>query len=571
MNDKIYYNPINGKELQVDSDGILHSPSHNMSFTATTSGELISLKSPIDASKLHMVKGGLFESDYNSVIHMISDGKIIPLLSPINHAALVKDADGLYSSKYDNIRYIVSDTGTIKPLIDPFHHTALVKDADGLYSSRYDNIRYIVSDTGAIKPLIDPFSGGSLTQNADGTYQSLSTGKPFIYDSIKDSLIPLYVPDDSGELGHIEGEMLVGNETGRRFEIDHDGTILTPQELAFREIKQKETERFNQMEQDGTIEDYLNDIKEKMKNQKPLSVDDMRQILNNELPDDVDELKQVRDQIYQQTTPIIVTQSTMAIQEFLNLNNIQNENDFTNYLRTIGVDGRIIDYLGMTHGTNFMSLLGQDMNAQISIIGKNNGDKILYIPTTQNSQTASTIEILQGGNLKVIDNNHTPVMVDGIRYGTVNIIDMKMNENGSLNMVESHHEVMPHDGFAPVDSKPRFIVTSSQRPLTINPNGEITQDMGINRQSILEAQDGVLKPIQQNETLEEKLQQLRDMGLDERYFTKPNIAGINYDINGEETMFESENLKQIPEIGINEIPFSKLINPDDEYRENRFR
>ena len=541
MDDKIYYSPISGEALEVGSDGLLHSPNNDLSYTINSYGEVIPLKSPYDGSELFLGNDGLFESRHNDVKYMVNDGKITPLLSPI-------------------------------------HNGELTRDADGLYSSPYDSTKYMVSDQGAIKPLIDPFSGGNLTQNPDGTYQSQNTGKPFMYDSSKDVLVPLYVPDDTGELAHIEDGMLVSNETGRRFEIDPNGIVLTPEELAFREIKQQETERFNQMEQDGTIEEWHNSVQERIRQsqEKPLSTDDMRQIINNDLPNNVDELRQMRDQVQQvqQATPTLITatQSTMTIQEFLTANNIQNESDFTNYLRGMGMDGRIADRLGMTNGTNFMSMLGQDMNAQISIIERGNGDKALYVPTTQNSQTASTIEISQNGNVRVIDNQHTPAMVDGIRYGNVNIIDMSMGENGNLNMTESHHEVMPSDGLAPVGSKPRFQVTSHQRPMTITPNGEIKQEMGINRQSILDtAQDGVLKPIQDHEYMQEKLQQLRDMGFDERYFTKPNIAGVNYDVNGNETMVTNENLQQIPEIGINENSFQKPIDPYGEYRESMAR
>ena len=86
-----------------------------------------------------------------------------------------------------------------------------------------------------------------------------------MFDQNKDAMIPLYVPDDTVEEAYIENEMLVGKETGRKFEIDSNGIVLTPEEIKFREIKQQETEKFQQMEEDGTIEDYLDNIDEKRK------------------------------------------------------------------------------------------------------------------------------------------------------------------------------------------------------------------------------------------------------------------------------------------------------------------
>ncbi|NLD17287.1 MAG: hypothetical protein GX666_06875, partial [Tissierellia bacterium] len=44
----------------------------------------------------------------------------------------------------------------------------------------------------------------------------------------------------------------------------------------------------------------------------------------------------------------------------------------------------------------------------------------------------------------------------------------------------------------------------------------------------------------------DSFQQIKDLGFDEKYFTKPNIAGINYDINGNEIMYENENKKLEP-------------------------
>jgi len=152
--------------------------------------------------------------------------------------------------------------------------------------------------------LIEPIGNTPLVANPDGTFQSEYTGKPFMYDAGRDSFVPLYVPDDSGELAHIENGSLVANETDRRFDIDTDGTILTPEEISFREIKQKENERFAQMEEDGSIENYLDQAKKRkelMQDRTPLSIEDIRRILNGELPSNIDALKDLKDAVQQVT------------------------------------------------------------------------------------------------------------------------------------------------------------------------------------------------------------------------------------------------------------------------------
>lgn len=503
--------------------------------------EEIIYHSPISGEKLTIGSDGLLHSIYNDITYMInSTDKVIPLISPLDASPLYLGKDGLFESKYDDVKYKVND-GKIIPLISPIHKGRLIKDDDGLYSSPYDQTKYMVSDNGDIKPLIDPLSGGNLKLNEDGTYQSLSTGKTFMFNQNKDAMIPLYVPDNTEEEAYIENEMLVGKVTGRKFEIDSNGIVLTPEEIKFREIKQQETEKFQQMEEDGTIEDYLDKIDEKKKNIKPLSIDDMREIINKEDPkQDIPETPQDK--------PIREPKANEAIEEFLISNNIKNEKDFTDYLINLGMDKNIIKCLEKVSPTKFLDiLLQQDINSPISIINKENGNKELYVPTTINSQISLTIEISKDGNLKVIDNHHSPLIVDGIRYGNVGIVEMSVNEDQNLDVIESNHEVRPYDGLTPIESKIRFEASSSKCPVLINSNGEIKQGKAVHKKAILDtAQDGVLKPIQDAEELKDSFQQIKDLGFDEKYFTKPNIAGINYDINGNEIMYENENKKLEP-------------------------
>jgi hypothetical protein len=124
----------------------------------------------------------------------------------------------------------------------------LTKNEDGLYHGDSEGLKYKVNEgSGKVVPLVDPMSGGELIQNSDGTFVSITTGKNFAFVD-NDHFVPLYIPDDTGESAHIENGNLVGNETGRSFEIDEKGTVLTPEEIKKREIGQVFTDKINALE-----------------------------------------------------------------------------------------------------------------------------------------------------------------------------------------------------------------------------------------------------------------------------------------------------------------------------------
>lgn len=485
MSSNKYYDPISNEELVWGNDGLLHSPTSNTSYI-------------IDSKK-----------------------KVIPLISPLDKTLLNPDPNGLLKSKENEIRYQLIN-GEIIPLLSPIHGGELRLDRDGFYSSKYDNVRYQVAYNGKIIPLLDPYKGGYLIPLADGNFQSKTTGKQFMYDSKRNVMIPLYIPDNSMEDAHLERGYLVGNKTGRGYAINEIGRIMTPEEI-----------------------------------KKPLTIEDVQKIM---VSTTIHPLTSnfTNDVTISKSSSKVISQVNMTIGEFLTYNGISNEEGMTRYLKDMGMNPRIIELIQKANASNFISMLGESFDAPLSIINKENS-KALYIPTTHNSQTSTAIEVLANGSFRMIENHHEPVMVDGIRYGNVSVVEMMIDQNGNLSCVETKHTVEPYDGLQPLESKTRFTITSSMHPVSIITSGKVKLEVGYNMQTVCDTlTKGVLKPVQPNEDMIKKLDTLRKMGFDEKYFVQPYIAGINYDEEGNQTFVENEDLQQIPQLSISIESFLNL-------------
>lgn len=243
----------------------------------------------------------------------------------------------------------------------------------------------------------------------------------------------------------------------------------------------------------------------------------------------------------------VKSQSITTIQDFLDTNNIKKEEDFVSFLIELGLNKKIPELFGIQDGTNFLDMLGNDLSAQISVIDRGDSKK-LYVPTTLNSSISKTIEINNHGGMKIIESNHSPVMVNGIRYGNVNIAEMEINELGDLDIIEYNHIVEPSLGLQVVGSKPMFRVTTNRRPMKITAYGKTIKEPGYVSQGIFDTlENGILKPVQNIEQLILNLERLRNMGFDEKYFTKPNIAGFNYDVDGNKMFYEGEHIEEVIE------------------------
>ena len=117
----------------------------------------------------------------------------------------------------ENNKLISPDTGA--PLIET--------EKENMYYDKYNKLYYYKNSEGRLIKMTSPMSGSPLNDNEDGTYTA--DGVKFILD--ERGILPLYIPDDTREDAHVEGDFLVGNTTGRRFPIKEDGQIVMPIDL----------------------------------------------------------------------------------------------------------------------------------------------------------------------------------------------------------------------------------------------------------------------------------------------------------------------------------------------------
>ena len=93
-----------------------------------------------------------------------------------------------------------------------------------IYRDPWNEVCFYRKDDGTLLPLVSPTSGRKLTIKEDGTYWA--DGYQFILDDR--GILPTFIPDDTLEPAHVEGDYMVGNETGRHFPIRNNGRVIVP-------------------------------------------------------------------------------------------------------------------------------------------------------------------------------------------------------------------------------------------------------------------------------------------------------------------------------------------------------
>ena len=111
-------------------------------------------------------------------------------------------------------------------LISHSSRTRLVPaEKENLFYDEHTHLYYMYTDAEKLICLKSPTSNLPLSMNEDGTYSS-GDGATFVLD--KRGFIPTFMPDDTHEIAHIEGDYLVGNTTGRKYPIREDGRVIVP-------------------------------------------------------------------------------------------------------------------------------------------------------------------------------------------------------------------------------------------------------------------------------------------------------------------------------------------------------
>ena len=180
-------------------------------------------------AKLEKQSNGTYLDSYENVYYIVVDEKPIPLISPETGGPLEIKPDGKLYSPYEKEYYKFDKNYKIISAEYKSSRTGakLEKQPNGTYLDSYENVYYIVVDEKPI-PLISPETGGPLEIKPDGKLYSPYEKGYFQFDVNKKAFIPLFIPDITEEPAHLEGNYLVGNETGRKFYIDEKGNVNVP-------------------------------------------------------------------------------------------------------------------------------------------------------------------------------------------------------------------------------------------------------------------------------------------------------------------------------------------------------
>ncbi len=180
-------------------------------------------------AKLEKQPNGTYLDSHENVYYIVVDEKPIPLISPETGGPLEIKPDGKLYSPYEKEYYKFDKNYKIISAEYKSSRTGakLEKQPNGTYLDSYENVYYIVVDEKPI-PLISPETGGPLEIKPDGKLYSPYEKGYFQFDVNKKAFIPLFIPDITDEPAHLEGNYLVGNETGRKFYIDEKGNVNVP-------------------------------------------------------------------------------------------------------------------------------------------------------------------------------------------------------------------------------------------------------------------------------------------------------------------------------------------------------
>lgn len=282
-----------------------------------------------------------------------------------------------------------------------------------------------------------------------------------------------------------------------------------------------------------------------------------------EIPKKAYEIPMVSDNTMTFAIPITEIQSALEneknsnigviqCKEFLKLNSINNNQDFNNFLINNGLSSNISNYL--LENYDFYNILKSKESTKISITKYPN--KIsYYIPTTENDNHSLKITINKNGSLEVTSSEYSNFMESGIRYGSTNVSNYKEN-NDTILIEEKINRIRQVENITPEMVLPVYIVDALKIEKSFN-NGNVTELSNTTESMICTIENGSLVPSNVDE--QEKMYQIRELGFDEKYYTKKQIAGLNKYSDGREIYVNEENLNIVDEGGIVETDEMVLV------------
>lgn len=146
--------------------------------------------------------------------------------------------NNIFYNKTNGLYYFASEPPIMIPLLDQATGLTLKPIGENRFIDS-NGLMYRIGKDLKVKAFLDSYSKGPLKETSPNNFVSETTGLAFYYDADKDIVIPLYIPDNTLESAHIEGDMLVGDKSNRKYKIDDDGTILTEEEINRRYINEQ--------------------------------------------------------------------------------------------------------------------------------------------------------------------------------------------------------------------------------------------------------------------------------------------------------------------------------------------
>ena len=192
----------------------------------------------------------------------------------------------------------IEDTNNNRDFYSPENNSKLVKTGEvNVYYDTYSHLNYYATGEGKLVKLVNPINGLPIAKREDGLYEG--NNQVFYLDENRGVFIPQFVPDDTLEPAHIEGDYLIGNISGRKFPIDAKGFVNVPfdpididsnasmSELNEYFEKRKQEQMSTTQEE---IDDKLNE--DELKNKKALEFIIEQNRNKNEYAEEIEKIKE---------------------------------------------------------------------------------------------------------------------------------------------------------------------------------------------------------------------------------------------------------------------------------------
>ena len=252
-------------------------------------------------------------------------------------------------------------------------------------------------------------------------------------------------------------------------------------------------------------------------------------------------VSEIQNELAKDETPEL---GVMLCSNFLNSNQIVNIEDFRKFLIKNGAQSNILNNISIEELYNSFKL---KETSNMSI--KKYSNRIsFYIPTTENDNHSLKLIINKNGSFEVISTEYSNFMESGIRYGSTSLINYREN-NGEILVEEKLNRIRPVENITPDMIMPVYIVDALKNQKSINNGG--TRELSSETESLVctkENNELVASNIEEME----KIYKVKELGFDEKYYTKKQIAGLNKYSDGREIYVQEENLNVVDDGGINE-------------------